>query len=137
MEYQYEEWIGDLILELYELRDEKTAGVRWDVLRDHIDALGWPMGSVEEMISEWMDKGLLYEPSMGTIAPIPDLFHLHRIDERKRFIKRAMEKVEASRKQVFTVSLRIMDIPMDLGEQIIGILNARKVRSFTVARGSA
>lgn len=132
MEYNHEEWIGDLILELHQeqIENGRDPGVRWDHIRSYMDALGWSLDEVEEMLSTWMDKGLMYEPRMGSLAPVSGMFPLHRIDQRKAFMRHAKKEkaLREEKEKTSSFSIRILDVPGDLADKIVGLLQDNRLQ---------
>ncbi|HHD16668.1 MAG TPA: hypothetical protein ENK47_08170 [Euryarchaeota archaeon] len=62
---QYEDEVIQLITEL-----DKGSGARWDELTDLIEKRRLSRDTVEEVISNLLDKGLLYEPVLGYLKAV-------------------------------------------------------------------
>ena len=57
----------EVIMRLIKALDDGQ-GARWDRLDKQVRLRNWPFGEAEETISDMMDRGELYEPTIGRLA---------------------------------------------------------------------
>jgi hypothetical protein len=62
---EYEEQVVQMIISL-----DKGDGARWDDLVDHIQKRKLSRDIIEEVVSNLLDKGLLYEPILGFLKAV-------------------------------------------------------------------
>jgi hypothetical protein len=156
--YEPEDWTMDLILVLTENQegDDRRRGANWKQIRDALDALEWPLGHVEDILSEAMDHGIIFEPVLGHLRlrdheaimgrisgnllhldhTIPENFRHHGEGQRRRFrawVNTKLEVWSQKKDEPSTLAdLQIRRVPGHIAEEILNVLKKYPNNGITI-----
>ena len=142
-QYDCLDWTMDLIQVISEDKQKVTGKpyANWHMILEWVDILEWSRDVVEEIMAHSLGTGHLYEPSIGFFSLVNHDFYrggsprdndlvdgirIHSLKEREGLrdwmnLKRSQWDARRGTPNAF-VTLRIEQIPQDLGDRILGIL---------------